>query len=65
VIFDDDAVATPVYARNDLLPGPGIDGPAVVEEDGSVTLVPPGFSIRCHERGALLMTRGGKDEGRS
>ena len=46
-----------VYQRSGLAPGPGIIGPAVIEEGGSVTLVPPGFQVACHERGALILTR--------
>jgi N-methylhydantoinase A len=57
VIFDTDPVVTPVYRRDALHPGPLLEGPALVEEDGAVTLVPPGFTLRCHDGGALLLTR--------
>ena len=57
MIFDADPVATPVYRRDALHPGPLLEGPALVEEDGAATLVPPGFTLRCHDDGALLLTR--------
>ena len=57
VIFEGDPVATPVYRRDTLHPGPVVDGPALIEEDGAATLVPPGFTVRCHESAALLLTR--------
>jgi N-methylhydantoinase A len=57
VLFDAEPLATPVYRRDALRPGPVIDGPALVEEPGAATLVPPGFSLRCHPGGALILTR--------
>jgi len=54
-----EALETPVYRRGDLRPGPLLEGPALVEEDGAVTLVPPGVALRCDETGALILTRGG------
>ena len=45
MLFDERAkpVSTPVYARHDLFAGATIDGPAVVEQLDSTTLVPPGL----------------------
>jgi N-methylhydantoinase A len=37
------AVRTPVYARHDLPAGASLDGPAVIEQLDSTTLVPPGW----------------------
>lgn len=47
VVFDEQAAAldTPVYWRDDLSAGTCFDGPAVVEQFDSTTLVPPG--ARC------------------
>jgi N-methylhydantoinase A len=41
VVFDGGAIDTPVYFRDRLLDGHRIDGPAVVEEAASVTIVRP------------------------
>jgi N-methylhydantoinase A len=58
VIFDAAPVDTPVYRRDALGGGDRIAGPAVIEEDGAVTLLPPTFSLEVHPTGALLLTRG-------
>jgi N-methylhydantoinase A len=44
VWFDenDDAVETPIYAREDLHAGIAIDGPAIIEQVDATTVVPPG-----------------------
>ena len=41
VVFEQGAIDTPVYARDRLLDGHRIAGPAVVEEAASVTIVRP------------------------
>ncbi len=43
--FDDGFVDVPVYARATLAAGQSLDGPAVVEEDESTLVLPPGFSL--------------------
>jgi N-methylhydantoinase A len=48
---------TPVYRREALGEGAVIAGPAVIEEAGSATVVPPGFTARAHASGALILTR--------
>jgi N-methylhydantoinase A len=45
VVFAQGTSETPVYTRSELDPGARIDGPAVIEEDGSSSLLPPGFSL--------------------
>ena len=47
VIFSSeaDAEATPVFNRYQLPPGFSIDGPAIIEETESTTVVPPGWSL--------------------
>jgi N-methylhydantoinase A len=48
VLFDEspDRMDTPIYRRDDLSPGFEIDGPAIIDQLDSTTLVPPG----CHAR---------------
>jgi len=48
---------TPVYRRDRLPVGARTIGPALVDEDGSVTLVPEGFSLALEQSGALVLTR--------
>jgi len=48
---------TSVYARNRLTAGMGFDGPAIVEEMGSVTVVPLGWRIDVGAYGELRMSR--------
>jgi N-methylhydantoinase A len=45
---------TAIYDRADMPAGLGFSGPAVVEEAGGTTVVPPGWTVRVHESGALL-----------
>jgi N-methylhydantoinase A len=46
---------TPVYARSRLGPGVAIDGPAVIEEMSSTTLLDPGQSARVDAIGNLIV----------
>ena len=50
-------VDTPVYRRADLVPGSGIDGPAIVEEFGSTVPLHPGFTARVDEFLNIIVTR--------
>jgi N-methylhydantoinase A len=43
------------YMRADLPPGARLPGPAVVLEDGTSTIVPPGFTARLGAAGELLI----------
>jgi N-methylhydantoinase A len=45
VVFREGQLEAAVYDRAALSPGARIDGPAVIEEDGSTTLLPPGFAL--------------------
>ena len=47
---------TPILDRERLSPGSRIDGPAIVEEAGGTTVVPPGWTIEVHPSGALMCT---------
>jgi len=44
----------PVYLREALPPGHALTGPAIVEESGGTSVVPPGWNVTVHESGALL-----------
>ncbi len=46
-----------LYRREDLLPGARIDGPAVIAERLSTTVVDPGWQARCTSAGALRLER--------
>lgn len=59
VVFDPSGpVVTPVYARGLLQPGDCIDGPAIVEEFGSTTVVFPGQIARVDAFANLVLGRG-------
>jgi N-methylhydantoinase A len=57
VYFDAGFVDTPIYARPKLQPGDCIDGPGIVEEFGSTTVVFPGLHARVDDYANLLLTR--------
>jgi N-methylhydantoinase A len=48
---------TPLYARSTLPAGFQLDGPAVVEEFGSTTVVFPGQHLEVDDRGILIVQR--------
>ena len=49
---------TPVLDRGRLPAGADLNGPAVLEEAGSTTVVPPGWALRVLESGDLMLERG-------
>ncbi len=51
--FDDGFVDCPVLDRERLAAGAAFDGPAIVEEAGGTTVVPPGWRVTVHASGAL------------
>jgi 5-oxoprolinase (ATP-hydrolysing) len=51
---------TPLYARTALGAGATIDGPALIVEDHSTTVVEPGWRTTVHANGSLLLTRGAR-----
>ncbi len=55
VYFDGAYRDTPVYDRAALLPGFRLDGPAVVEEFGSTTVVFPGQYLEVDPHGVLIV----------
>jgi N-methylhydantoinase A len=50
-------VTVDVYERDHLLPAAAITGPAIVEEFGSTTTVPPGWRARLDGLGDLVLAR--------
>ena len=58
VLFDqvDEAVDTPVYDRSELPAGAEFEGPAVVEQLDSTTVVPPGMEAKVDEWLNIRMT---------
>ena len=53
----DGAVEATVYARQALAAGATVAGPAIFEQADTTTLLPPGWSARVLETGALLLRR--------
>jgi len=56
VWFGDGWEETRVYARADLLSGHSIPGPALVEEDASVTVLDPGKTLMVDRYGNLMIS---------
>jgi len=55
--FDDRYVPTPVYARDRLQFEDRLNGPAIVEEFGSTTVIMPGQCARMDDFGNLVIER--------
>ena len=55
VWFGDSWIETPVYARDDLKAGHAVTGPALIEENASVTVLAPGKSLTVDSYGNLLI----------
>ena len=47
-------IDTAIYDRAEMPTGLTIEGPAIVEEAGGTTIVPPRWTVRVHDSGALL-----------
>ncbi|MEP2458524.1 MAG: hydantoinase/oxoprolinase family protein, partial [Nitratireductor sp.] len=58
VTFEEGCLPTPVFKRHALAAGHGFDGPALVEEDVSVTVVRPGFRLEVDVYGNLVISAG-------
>jgi N-methylhydantoinase A len=58
VIFESAAVEAPVYDRTKLLQGNVINGPAIIEEVASTTVVEPGDTVTVNTFGHLIMQLG-------
>jgi len=57
VHFDDAWHTAAVYRRNDLQPGDAINGPAIVAESVSTTVIDPGWGAEMLSGGELLLER--------
>ena len=53
VWFGDGWVDCPVYDRAAMPAGYALEGPAIVEEAGGTSVVPPGWQVAVHESGSL------------
>src|SRR5262249_16768720 len=53
---------TPVYSRDRLPAGANVQGPSIIEEMGSVTVVPPQWCFEVGSIGELLLTRKKTDD---
>jgi N-methylhydantoinase A len=58
VIFTSGSCDTPVYQRDTLPTGTRLDGPAVIEQADTTTLLPPGSRLLVHPSGALIVEVG-------
>ncbi len=58
VWFIGGAQEVPVYDRATLLAGQVIKGPALIEEAASVTVLEPGYHLKVHPQGHMLIDRG-------
>ena len=56
VIFDGERVPTKIYDRSQLQPGATLDGPAVVTEFDSTTVVLPGYRAAVDSNFNILIT---------
>ena len=50
-------IGVPLYARADLAPGDVVDGPALIIEDETTTLVAAAFTARINGLGYIVLTR--------
>ena len=57
VVFSGAVHATPVFARDALVPSFRFEGPAIVEEKSATTVVPPGWRAAVDGHGHLLLTK--------
>ncbi|MBS3649818.1 hydantoinase/oxoprolinase family protein [Pseudaminobacter sp. 19-2017] len=57
VLFDGEFVATPVYDRAKLPVGATFSGPAIVEESGSVTVIPKQWNGSVDRLGVMILTK--------
>jgi N-methylhydantoinase A len=57
VVFAGEQHTTAVLLRDNLRPGARQDGPLVIEEESSTTVVPPGYVVDVDDHGNLLVTK--------
>ena len=64
-LFDPDVterVRAPVYLRSDLSPGMKVEGPALITEDQTTTVVTAGYHAEINGHGYIVMTLQGIDD---
>ena len=59
ISFDGAFIDTPILQRDRLPAGRTIKGPAIIEEAGATTVVPPQFSATLDRQGILVLKRNG------
>ena len=59
ISFDGAFIDTPILQRDRLPANLTIEGPAIIEEEGATTVVPPQFSATLDRRGILVLKRNG------
>jgi N-methylhydantoinase A len=52
-----ESVETPVYRRTELRPGMAVEGPALIVEDQTTTVLTAGFTAAINDLGYLILTR--------
>ncbi len=57
VVFAGVAMPTVVLDREAMPPGEIFAGPAIIEEDGASTVVPPGWRVHLEPHGLLVLHR--------
>jgi N-methylhydantoinase A/oxoprolinase/acetone carboxylase beta subunit len=55
-VIDVHTHAAVVYERREILPGHAFAGPAVVEQEDTTTIVPPGWRFGADSRGNLVLS---------
>lgn len=55
VVFHRRSHSTPIYRRGDLQPGAWVEGPAMIVEEVSTTIVDPGWTAEMYSGGELLL----------
>jgi N-methylhydantoinase A len=56
VAFEGGRLETPIHRRDDLKWGDAVDGPVLIEEAASVTVVRPGHRVEVAEHGHLILS---------
>jgi N-methylhydantoinase A len=57
VIGHGEPMAAKVFARHELPAGAVFEGPAILEQPDSTTIVYPGWSARVQESGNIILTK--------
>jgi len=52
---------TPIFAREQLVPGVTFDGPAIVTQYDTTTVLPPNWRAAVDETGSLILERVSED----